>query len=118
MISVDYQKIYDLISSCLIDDWNRIVIRCVRWTGSLDTIYYVRDSLGSYRSCYEIDFPQNEITETLVNISELLDADKECWHVLTVVIDSTGDFHAEADYSGDLDELDVFEHGWKETYLN
>ena len=117
MIDINYQGIYDIIADTLPDDWERIVLLCLSWSESSEIKYYVKNSEGTIRDCYELGIPDDVLLSKTINLISLINESEHSWKALTMIIDADGSFDAKADYAGNIDDTSNYLKTWSEQYL-
>lgn len=130
MIGVDdkmdiaFQKIFDILSDNVSDDWQKIVLYAEYGEGSYLIKYFVKTSTGKYIDCYAFDFlDERKLNKVFSNINNIIAparkeaSPKDLWYVMTMIVDDTGHFRTEYEYE------DISEHSidyymeWKKKYL-
>ncbi len=124
MGEIDFQKLYEILDSVVLDVWTKIVFRAEYREGSYTMKYYVKDLKGQYIDCYNLpEINDDDIVNAYIAIDKVLypsrqklDSDKR-WSVLTFVIDSEGSFKTEFCYDDIDEDYSEFNEKWKKKYL-
>ena len=124
MFTVDFQNLYELLDAVLPNTWDKVVFRAEYRDGSYSMKYYVKDSAGEYTDCFSIPgISEDEIVNAFIQIDKILFPERQQlseekrWNVLTMVIDSDGQFKTYFSYDNiDLD-YNAFIDNWKKLYL-
>lgn len=119
-----YQKIVDALQEVLPDKWERIVFY-VNYIGDSYSIkYYVDLGNGEYIDCFELDSISNiQLVRLFVRIDKIISKErdhldkKSKWNVMTMIVNSNGDFKADYDYSDITENFVAYEEKWKKHYL-
>ena len=125
MSTIDFQKIYELLSTVLPNSWKKVVFRAEYRDGNYTMKYYVKDSDDKYIDCYDIpNTSEDDIVNTYIEIDKLLfpirqklEPNKR-WNVITCVIDSDGNIKTEYSYDDIEKDYSSFINKWKKQYLS
>ena len=117
MTDIDYQGIYDVISDTLPNGWIKIVVHFLRWSGSSETVYYVKTQHEDYKDCYSLGIPDEVLMNKSIKLLSIVKKDENQWKALTLTICSDGTFDAKADYTSNIDETEKYMKSWTDTYL-
>lgn len=117
-----FQNIFDRLSDLLPKDWKTVVFYAGYTQGSYSMKFYVDSGNGQYQDCYNIP----EITDLqLIQVFMAIDDEivsvrnklEEKWTVLTLIVDSEGDFKTYFDYT-DISETAIeYQIEWEKQYL-
>ena len=122
MISIDFQKIYDILSDVLPEEWKKVVFRAEYTTGSYTMKYYVQTLSGEYIDCYNLpNISDDSIVDAYIRIDEVVyearqqEDNTKLWNLMTIVIDNEGRFKTDFQYDVVIDD----EHmkSWTNKYL-
>lgn len=119
-----FQIIFDKLQESIPVTWNEIVFYVGYSKDSYSMKYYVNNGNGQYIDCFSIeDNSPKQLMKLFVSINNEIDIvrnrldDSERWNVLTMIIDSNGDFRTDFEYT-DIGENSIsYERKWKNRYL-
>lgn len=117
MNSIDFQEIYNLVESTLPSNWSRIAVCCVRIEDSFDIKYFVKTDDNKYVDCFNLDVPTEIVINALMKVCTLFSSNTDGWKSVTILINSNGDFNAEADYLNSEVNNTNYIDNWKKKYL-
>lgn len=123
MIDISYQKIYSTLSDSLPNEWKKLIVYAAFSESGRELRYYIQVGNGEYIDCFELGLPLEKVLSNLINISSELTqvrdklGEKDKWSVVTVLIDSKGNFKSDFDYSKDAWKSISYVDKWKENYL-
>lgn len=117
------QNIFDVLQDGLPDTWEKVVFYAAYAQGSYSMKYFVK-SENEYKDCFSLEeISENQIINLFVNMDEIISSyrntlkNSDKWSVLTMSVNSNGEFKTDFDYSDLSEKLISFEEDWKKTYL-
>ena len=124
MIKISFQKIFDILSENVPDNWQKIVLYVEYGEESYLIKYFVKNSTGKYLDCYAFDFlDEKSLNEVFSDINNIITparknaSPKDLWYVMTMIVDDTGCFRTEYEYE-DISEYSIeYYMKWKKKYL-
>ena len=119
-----FQDIVNALSEILPPKWNRVIYRADYTAGSYSMKYYIDLGDGEYTDCFKLGTPsRQQIISTFRSIHKIIAADRQSldekgkWSVMTMMIDSSGKFKADFDYT-DISENPIsYQKDWEQRYL-
>ncbi|HBA47740.1 MAG TPA: hypothetical protein DCZ91_08055 [Lachnospiraceae bacterium] len=124
MDEILFQSIFDELQEGLPEVWKKIVFYASYTEDSYGMKYYVDLGDGEYRDCYSIGNVTNiQLMRLFMNIDKCIahvrvNLEKEIrWNVMTMIVDSSGSFRTEFDYSDKNEDFISYEKEWKCFYL-
>lgn len=119
-----FQSIFDKIQDFLPDNWKKTVFLASYNKESYSMKFYVSFDNNSYINCF--DLPTTSST-MLMKLFLSIDKDitavrnrlpiTEMWNVVTISVDSSGNFKSNLDYSNDNENFIDYEQKWRYRYL-
>lgn len=124
IMDLSYQEIYNELEQYFPAAWERIVYYAEYGEGVYQMEFFVRDATGKYTKCFDLNGVAMEdllssfkkIDRMIKEVRKDLD-DKDKWSNLTVIIEKTGEFDAQFDYTNLLDSGYEYKEAWKKKYL-
>ena len=117
-----FQEILETVFPILPDDWSRFIIRGIYTQNGNEIKILVNDSSNTYRDCFALGIPNEEVMQICKSIHEKLiqlrqSAEKELWSGITIVIDNEGNFTSDFDYSDVELFSPEYNSAWENRYL-
>lgn len=124
MSEIEYQKVFEEIQKDLPNEWSRMVLFVAYTPGSYSMKYYYSVDGKTYTDCFsnpgvKIPYLITEFSKIDKIISEnrkTLPIEKK-WTVMTMLVESEGDFNVQYDYSDVSENMIEYEKKWKSKYL-
>lgn len=124
MKDIPYQSIFNTLQEILPDDWHKVVFYAEYGAGSYSMKYFVDTGNGVFTDCFNI---KNVSKRDIIKVFAVIDSQimpvreelskKDTWHVMTLMVDDTGNFKADFEYDDISDDSISYFHKWKEKYL-
>ena len=120
-----FQKVYDVISDYLPEEWKRVAIYYAVVDNIVDFKYYLDEGKG-YVDCFNLkDYSKEKfrdlrfaIDDVLLEDRKHLQQDKQ-WSVFTMFISSTGKFETNFSYDNISEDFHKWHENWeKENITN
>lgn len=116
-----YQNIYDELDKYLVPGWDKLIVYLEYGKASYSFSFYVKAD-GKFVKCYDIpNVSEEELAESFKKIDQVLDNErkksKDEWSNMTVIIDKSGNMHADLDYTDLSEGTYQFKKNWKKKYL-
>ncbi len=127
MKEVPFQDIFNLLQEVLPDDWHKVAFYANYYSeNSYSMKFFVseKEDPDAFADCFDLKSVSKDKIKTIFaaidNIifpirKEL--AEKETWHVMTMIIDKGGNFKASFDYDDVSHTPYDYYQKWKEQYL-
>ena len=120
-----FQSIFDQLQEGLPEVWKKIVFYASYTEDSYGMKYYVDLGDGQYTDCFSIgNITDIQLMRLFMAIDKFITPvrigleKREKWNVMTMIVDSDGNFKTEFDYSDRNEDFILYEKEWKERYLN
>ena len=124
MITIPYQRIYELIAPFFPDDWQRTVLFMEYGESSYTMKFYIKDQSGNYLDCFDLPYAsEDDVMNAFEEIDQLVYParaqlnEKDKWTLMTMVILSSGKFHVDFCYDDLSENYMSFLKQWKAQYL-
>lgn len=117
------RDLYDIIYPTLPKEWDKLVVYAVFLNETYEIKYYVRENTRTFIDCFELDIDGQVLLNIIGSIYCLLsdirrkNDEQEKWYGITVVINSTGDFTVNYEYSEKNTNSDEYYEKWRNIYL-
>lgn len=116
-----YQDIFENLEKYLSQSWEKLVVYLEYGINSYSFSFYVKEN-GEYVKCYDIpDVSDSELAESFRKIDLLVAPQRNNkdsnWTNMTMVVDSSGNMHADFDYSDLSNGTYQYKKDWKNKYL-
>lgn len=117
-----YQGIYDELSKYLASGWEKLVVYLEYGNASYSFSFYVKTKEG-YVKCYDLpDVSEKALDSSFKKIDKLVSKERnkdkdELWSNMTMIVTTSGDMHADLDYTDLSEGTYQFKKDWKKKYL-
>lgn len=117
-----YQGIYDELSKYLASGWEKLVVYLEYGNASYSFSFYVKTKEG-YVKCYDLpDVSEKVLDSSFKKIDKLVSKERnkdkdELWSNMTMIVTTSGDMHADLDYTDLSEGTYQFKKDWKKKYL-
>lgn len=116
-----YQNIYDELDKYLVSGWDKLIVYLEYGKASYSFSFYVKVN-DKYVKCYDLPgVSDDDLAASFKKIDKIVEKerkkDKEPWSNMTVVIEKTGQMHADMDYTDLSEGTYQFKKDWKKKYL-
>lgn len=119
---MDFQKIADTITPLFPENWQQARLFCQLDKSSYEYFFFVKIG-NEYIQCFDLEknfsITKKELRYAFKKLFNIMnDAQKEDgWSVATIMLNSSGDFKIEYDYTNTETGLD-YKQKWKNRYLD
>ncbi len=116
-----YQSIYEEVEKYLLAGLERLVVYLEYGQASYSISFYVKTN-GEYVKCYDLPrVSDDDLAASFKKIDLIIEKErgkgKDAWSNMTMMIEKTGEMHADFDYT-DLTEVAYeYKKSWKKKYL-
>ena len=118
------QEVFCKVEEYLPQEWEKCCFYAAFTVGTYTMKFYVKNKKGEYVDCFNLGIDDNQLTFLFMDIDDIirpyrdaLDA-KQKWSVLTLLVESSGKFGVEFDYTEVSENSIDYQRGWEKKYLN
>lgn len=119
-----FQIIFDKLQEVVPVKWHKIIFYAAYTNGSYGMKYYVDMGNGQFTDCFSIEgISDMRLMKLFVSLDKDIAVyreqleDLKKWNVLTMMIESTGTFKTDFDYSDISENFISYEKDWAKRYL-
>lgn len=118
-----YQEMMDMLLDFFPENWEKVIFYLAYSSGSFSMKYYVLVN-GAYVDCYQSGVSRTQLIAAFTDIHRKVSSvrnrleAKQKWSVMTLIVDSEGNMHADYDYKDIDEEFIGYEKAWKAKYLS
>lgn len=118
-----FQNIFDKLQDGMPAAWDKVVLYVAYFEGSYSMKYYVRKGKSEYVDCYNLEGMTNsKLIKLFMALDKIIAPERETlgkkkWSVMTLIVDSEGDFKTDFDYKDISADSLEYEEKWEKKYL-
>ena len=119
-----FQEVYDIVDEVIPVGWQKRVFYAGYTQGSYSMKYFIDLGNDEYIDCFSLqNVTSSQLLKLFMKIDKVLSKERDRligenkWNVLTLIVDSNGEFKAEFDYSDISKEFVSYEERWQKKYL-
>lgn len=118
-----FQDIFNEIQNYMPIEWEKVILYVEYSAGSYSMKYYTKVN-GSFIDCYNLkDVSKANLIKLFMKLDKKISVernkleDSNKWSVMTMIVDSEGDFTTNFDYSDLTENTIEYQKSWKEKYI-
>lgn len=118
-----FQDIFYKLQDGIPESWDKVILYVAYFEGSYTMKYFVRENKGEYVDCYNLEGMSNsKLIKLFMALDKIIDPEREAlgekkWSVMTLVVDSEGNFNTDFDYKDISTDSLTYEEKWEKKYL-
>lgn len=118
-----FQDMFDKLQDGIPESWDKVILYVAYFEGSYTMKYFVRENKGEYVDCYNLEGMSNsKLIKLFMALDKIIAPEREAlgekkWSVMTLVVDSEGNFNTDFDYKDISADSLTYEEKWEKKYL-
>ncbi len=120
-----YQQIFNELQKVLPKEWSSVVFYAEYSSGSYSMKYYVKNGTGKFTDCYKLSgLSKAQIVKTFIDLDKIITPvrkelpEKDKWSIMTMILDSKGEFKVEFDYTDISENSIIYKREWEKKYID
>lgn len=117
-----FKELAENLVTVLPENWEKVCLHCYMAEYEYEFFFYVKMN-GIYIQCFNLEegygISEESVLECFDNLHDILltDYEEKKFRVMTYILESSGKFATEYDYSDSVEDPIAYKLDWKKKYL-